>query len=199
MRLLLRIKGFEDYAVDEFGNVFSYKYGKTRKLSQSKNTKGYTQVNLSLDGKMYPKRVHRLVAEAFIPNPCNFPEVNHIDGDKSNNSVSNLEWCDGKYNVKHSWQIGLRLNNLKACKKSILKCHEYNCKEVLMIDALSNIPLRKFKSIAEASREIFPNNDRSYVRTLITAHLRDANKGLKQVGENKVFFMFGGDEQNVNR
>ena len=62
---------------------------------------GYEQVCLRKDGKKYAKRVNRLVAQAFIPNPNNLPQVNHIDGDKTNNCVDNLEWCDASYNMKH--------------------------------------------------------------------------------------------------
>ena len=62
---------------------------------------GYEQVCLRKDGKKYTKRVNRLVAQAFIPNPNNLPQVNHIDGDKTNNCVDNLEWCDASHNMKH--------------------------------------------------------------------------------------------------
>lgn len=86
-----RIKDFEDYSVDHDGNVYSYKSGNRHKMKLSLDSKGrYLQVGLSKDGKVYKKLVHRLVAEAFIPNPNNFPEVDHIDKDKTNNRVSNL-------------------------------------------------------------------------------------------------------------
>ena len=59
---------------------------------------GYLQVVLHKNNKKYYKRIHRLVAEAFIPNPINLPQVNHINGDKTNNTVDNLEWIDNKNN-----------------------------------------------------------------------------------------------------
>ena len=60
--------------------------------------KGYQMVKLHKNGSGSMKKVHRLVAQAFIPNPNNLPQVNHMDEVKSNNSVDNLEWCDSKYN-----------------------------------------------------------------------------------------------------
>lgn len=69
---------------------------------------GYQFVILSVNGKVKNKLIHRLVAEVFIPNPNNLPEVNHKDGNKCNNSVENLEWCTHRDNLKHSVDTGLR-------------------------------------------------------------------------------------------
>lgn len=71
------------------------------------NGRGYLCVNLKAKGKQAQKTVHRLVAQAFIPNPDNLPEVNHIDGNKKNNHVSNLEWCTVSENKKHAFKKGL--------------------------------------------------------------------------------------------
>ena len=68
---------------------------------------GYEQVSLRENGKKYNKRVNRLIAETFIPNPNNYPQVNHIDGNKTNNCVSNLEWCNSSQNMKHCFDNGL--------------------------------------------------------------------------------------------
>jgi len=75
--------------------------GKT--ISQRKTDRGYIAVNNK--GKSAP--LHRLVAMAFIPNPQNLPEVNHIDGNKENNTPSNLEWCSRKQNMRHAFSTGL--------------------------------------------------------------------------------------------
>lgn len=69
---------------------------------------GYREVLLSENGKTKNYFVHRLVAQAFIPNPDNLPCVNHRDGNKLNNSVDNLEWCTHRENTKHSFRIGLQ-------------------------------------------------------------------------------------------
>ena len=65
------------------------------------NGYGYLIVDLYADGKQKHKRVHRLIAETFVPNPLNLPEVNHKDENKHNNNVSNLEWCDSSYNKRY--------------------------------------------------------------------------------------------------
>lgn len=67
---------------------------------------GYQRVGLSKNGKVYNKTVHRLLAEAFIPPFCG-EQVNHIDGDKGNNVISNLEWCTGSENMTHAYKTGL--------------------------------------------------------------------------------------------
>lgn len=89
------------YSVRDDGEVFSCFTGRFLKKSLSKGT-GYYVVNVILDGCRRPEYIHRLVAKAYIPNPLNLPEVNHKDANKLNNSVDNLEWCTGEYNLQHS-------------------------------------------------------------------------------------------------
>lgn len=112
--LLIKIKPIKDfesrYGVDEFGNVYSFngKYKNTiiRKPYIHK-TNGYVYVNLKQNNEVKNMRVHRLVAEAFIPNPNNYPDINHIDCNKENNCVWNLEWCTRKQNSQHALKNGL--------------------------------------------------------------------------------------------
>lgn len=80
---------------------------KGKLLSPYITKKGYLKVALYLNnnGENTKFRIHRLVAETFIPNPQNLPEVNHIDGNKINNSVTNLEWCTGEYNREHAQML----------------------------------------------------------------------------------------------
>lgn len=95
------IEGFDGYQISNYGRVKSLNYNKTKQekiLKPQKSTKGYLTVGLNKNGKQVRKQIHRLVAEAFLENPNNLPQVNHKDEDKSSNIVSNLEWCDSKYN-----------------------------------------------------------------------------------------------------
>ena len=68
---------------------------------------GYMMIQLYRDGRRKAVTIHRLVALAFINNPMNYQQVNHIDGNKNNNDVTNLEWCTPQYNARHAWDNGL--------------------------------------------------------------------------------------------
>ena len=96
------IKGFEgDYKISSEGRIKSYK-GKSEKImSLCPNSDGYLGTSLRKNGKGVSVKAHKLVAEAFIPNPEKKETINHIDEDKTNNSVSNLEWNTRKENVNH--------------------------------------------------------------------------------------------------
>ena len=95
--MIKEVTGFPKYLIDTNGNIYNKRTNK--KLKDRDNGRGYRAVCLyNSEGKMVHKYVHRLVAETFIDNPNNLSEVNHIDENKANNSVDNLEWCDRKYN-----------------------------------------------------------------------------------------------------
>lgn len=112
------IQGYEGlYQVSNLGRVKSldrrdrcgrFKEGKIKSICDNGN--GYCVVNLKVDGEQKSRTVHRLVATAFIPNPKNLPEINHIDGNKKNNTMSNLEWCDRSENVIHAVKNQLHTN-----------------------------------------------------------------------------------------
>ncbi len=77
-------------------------------LKQTKNSKGYLTVVICIDGTRKTIASHRAIAETFIPNPLELPQVNHIDGNPLNNDVNNLEWCTASDNQKHAYATGLK-------------------------------------------------------------------------------------------
>lgn len=109
-----RIKDYEDYAITDDGKVISYKYNKPRIMKTYYQKNGYENVGLCKNNVVQKFRVHRLVAETYIPNPNSYPEVNHIDGNPKNNKVTNLEWVDHKTNLEKS-KCGF-LRNFIKCK-----------------------------------------------------------------------------------
>lgn len=126
--------------------VYTNQFGKTweaeRVLKPATKPKGYMFVQLSKDGKASPKHVHRLVAEAFTPNPQNKPTVNHKNGDKSNNSVENLEWATYTENNMHSVRI---LGNGKQ--------KEYAVKKPVLQYDLNGKFIAEYPSYREAQRQ----------------------------------------------
>ena len=93
-----RVRSLDMYVKVGYGN---YRLHKGKVLSPAKDTNGYLKVNLYCNGKQKTINVHILVAQAFLPNPDNLPQVNHKDENKSNNRVENLEMCNAKYNLSY--------------------------------------------------------------------------------------------------
>lgn len=100
------IQNFERYMIDENGTICDTE-NNNREICQWIDNVGYKQCNLYKDGKKYYRRVHRLVAQTFIDNPCNYPQVNHINGIKTDNRVENLEWTTNSKNTLHGYQNNL--------------------------------------------------------------------------------------------
>lgn len=108
------IDGFDNYLISNLGNVKTIK-GKFKKVNYGKSDYGYVELWKNNKGTKY--RVHRLVAMNFIPNPDKKEQVNHIDGDKHNNSVNNLEWVTCKENIRHA--IDNNLSSIKYGSKNL--------------------------------------------------------------------------------
>lgn len=105
------IPGYEGlYIISNTGKIISFNYrgASFHKQIFPSNHQGYKRIVLVKNNVHKKYFMHRLVAETFIPNPFNKPEVNHIDGDKTNNNVNNLEWVSHKENVHHAIKNGLR-------------------------------------------------------------------------------------------
>ena len=135
------IKGYEGlYAITTEGDVWSYK--SKRFLKPVADCKGYLFVRLCKDGKVKSYRLHRLVAEAYLPNPDNLPQINHRDENKTNNCLQNLEWCDASYNTNY----GTRNEKVSNSKKI----------PILQYDLDGNL-IREWPSATDVGKEVNGN------------------------------------------
>ena len=157
------IEGYEGlYKVSNMGNVKSLNYRRTGKegiLKALKNRGGYLYVNLYKDGICKRCTIHRLVAIAFISNPDNLPEVNHKDENKSNNVISNLEWCSSSYNLSYNdrakkvgKKVAEKLRGRKQSEEHIKKRAEKRSKPVIAIAKRTGL-IVEFASAHEAEIE----------------------------------------------
>lgn len=128
----LEIIGYANYGVNMKGEVISFR---SNKKLRSKIDKGYERVTLSKNNKRKLFPVHRLVAIAFIPNPNQYPYINHKDENPLNNSVWNLEWCTAQYNSTYG------------------RAQDWKFKPIKMINTI-NKDVKAYKSIAEASKDL---------------------------------------------
>ena len=155
-----KITNYEDYAITENGEVYSLKYGKLKLMVQQYNQKGYKIVRLSNNNIKKTLSVHRIVAQEFIPNPFNKEQVNHIDGDKTNNNINNLEWTTQSENQIHAHKIGLM--NYKI-QKTIEKFSKpvLDKETGIYYDSLKNAcATMKLKYKSEFARMKYYNNSR---------------------------------------
>jgi hypothetical protein len=153
------INGFSGYEISNLGRVKSYKHDRIngRLLSICVNRNGYAYVVLrDSECKKNYKTIHQLVAHAFISNLDNKPQVNHIDGNKRNNHVSNLEWVTAQENTLHACIIGLRTDDFKE-------------KSVAQLD-MNGVTLRVFNSLKEAAEHLNLYN---------SSHIVDCCKGRR--------------------
>ena len=147
------IQGYEGkYQVSNMGRVKSLNYrqtGKERILRGIGTILGYLTVNLYQDGKMKTHKVHRLVALAFLPNPYNLPQINHLDENKENNCIDNLEWVSCKENINH----GTRNQRVSEKERNDPK----RSKPIIGIDKVTGL-IVEFPSAMEASRQLDVDN-----------------------------------------
>ena len=139
---------YDNYQVSNWGRIMSLNYrntGKAELMNPGTNTDGYFKVNLRKNGKRKMCYVHRLVAQTFLPNPENKPEVNHIDEDKTNNKVDNLEWKWHKDNINHG------THNERSAKA---RTNGKLSKRVLQL-SLSGELIREWESTQECGRNGF--------------------------------------------
>jgi len=145
-----QIADFPGYYVTDRGDIYSSNYAKTgriKKLTISKKRNGYFGISL---GAHNYKLVHRLVAETFIPNPKGFSQVNHKNGDKTDNRVENLEWCSAKENIRHSYDV---LHRPAPPHPTLGKFGKDNPLSKAVLQIKNGRVVKKFDGITEAERQ----------------------------------------------
>lgn len=139
------IKDFPDYYITNIGTVYSRKTyknhnGRIKRLAIVQRKTGYVNIGLNRDNVQYVLPLHRLVAQTFVPNPANKPQVNHKNGIKSDNRAENLEWLTASENIRHSWDA---LGQKRT---------PYNSKRKWVVRLKNNIVIDKFWGTREAER-----------------------------------------------
>ena len=200
------IEGYEGYyEVSNLGRVRSLKRKgyKNGTLKQGSSHTQYWVVVLCKDGKRITKLVHRLVAKAFIPNPDNKPQVNHIDSNRKNNRVDNLEWVTPKENSQHAYDSGSRVvteKMLKRCsemgkqfgRKNIQAVNEPNQRKVVMMK--DGKVIKQFDSLTEGAKYVGKNypggvwaccNGKFPTYMGYVWEYADADRTMKLIGENE--------------
>lgn len=147
------MKEYDGFLVDDDLNIYSKRTG--RKLSRHKGSDGYEQVQYKKeDGKSHHQRVHVILAHCFISNPNNYKYINHIDSNKLNNALENLEWCTNSYNVKHSYENGNNTNTVK-----------------LKVTDINNNIIGNYDSIRQCAKEL--KLDRHKISRVLKGELRE--------------------------
>ena len=143
------IRNSNEYEISNYGNI-----KKNKTIIKLNKWSLYKVVRIKLNNKFKTYYVHRLVAETFIPNPDNKPIVNHIDANKLNNRVDNLEWCTKQENEKHAWKHGLKEKIRETSRENVKVARKYinNKIPVIQYDLNGNF-IKEWESSTDAYKK----------------------------------------------
>lgn len=148
MELFKVIQEFPNYSVSNLGNIKNAK-GDLMVVGKRKSNSGYLQVRFYYCGKYYYRYIHKLVAKAFIPNPNNYRTVNHIDGNKLNNIVTNLEWASDEMQQRHAFLTGLRSKGVTFTKEQLFSIYDMFFKQHIKPRKIATLLNRPFGTISK--------------------------------------------------
>jgi len=210
---MVKIEGTKYNYVDEFGKVYSDYSGEIKEMTFNISKDGYKRVKLKVYGEDKTIKIHRLVGIAFILNPENLPQINHKDGNKLNNHVDNLEWCNNSYNQKHAWDNGLHTRiippNISLTREQAkeirdkYKCGntsqrklaiEYNVSKTTIADLLNG---KHYNHDKVEEKIVFNKN----IPKLTMEQAKEIRLlfGTKEYSYNRLGKMFGVDHKTIKR
>lgn len=145
MEIFKVIQEFPEYKISNLGNI---KNNKDQVLTiRRKSNSGYFQVRLYANGKYHYRYIHRLLALAFIPNPNNYRTINHIDGNKENNSINNLEWASDEMQQRHAFLTGLKSKGCSFTKQELFHIYDMFFKDNVYPSKIAYILNKPFGTI----------------------------------------------------
>lgn len=175
-----RITNYENYTISDTGIVTNED---TNKVLKPKMNYGYLLVTLSKKGRCKTFRVHRLVAEAFIPNPDNLPVIDHIDTDRTNNNISNLRWCTAKENIANPITRDKMKSVYETQRKPVVGI-SIKDNSIIQFDSLTSAGLNGFDP-RTITKVIKGKQGRSQHKGYKWYYLSDYVSNIKKSNENK--------------
>jgi hypothetical protein len=122
MEIFKIIEEFPKYSISNTGKIKNIK-GELMTIGKRKSNSGYLQVRLYHNGKYYYRYIHRLIAIAFLPNPNNYRTINHINGNKEDNRITNLEWASDEMQQRHAFLSGLKNNGISFTREQLFEIY----------------------------------------------------------------------------
>jgi HNH endonuclease/NUMOD4 motif len=146
MEIFKSIEEFPEYSISNTGKIKNKK-GVEMVIGKRKSNSGYLQVRFYHEGKYYYRFVHRLLALAFVPNPNNYRTVNHVNGDKFDNRIENLEWASDEMQQRHAFLSGLKTHGISFTKEQLFEIYHMYFELHIYPKKISEILNRPFGTI----------------------------------------------------